>query len=435
MSAELGLNITPFQAGLKKAESAGASAAASIATHFKGLVAGYFGVQALEAALKGVVGAMAAIKDQADQFSISTDEVQKLGAAAEEVGLKFEDMGAALLKFNQARKAMNEGDQGKIDAANFFKLGKGAFAGSGAKSMDLMQQVGANLPDKIDETTMNHLAELFGKSGPRLVEALRKFKEDNGPIIDAADIEAVDDAEASLRRLGRELRAEVAPAVGLASEALSSFLKAWKEVKAEGGSFQDVMVRAATRPATDMGAAISNGFGNLFGKAFSGPKKPEAKPEEIVNPAKAAEVRDIQEKLFAATEKYAFGRLTKEGQLAALKKKNLEYDADIATLTRFQADGKDQQLDKEKRIAELKMEQLETMQRIDALQKNSGDSDLQRGIYQARGFGYNSTPGSVQPKPAGSTVNPGVVDVAAFKGAVGQFKDAIQGGKFLRLGR
>ena len=454
MSAELGLNITPFQARLKKAESAGAAASASIASHFKGLVAGYFGVQALEAALGRVVGRMADIADQADQFSLTTDEVQKMGAAAEEVGLKFEDMGSALLKFNQARKAMNEGDQGKIDAANFFKLGPSAFAGSGKSSSDLMRDVAANLPDKIDERTMNHLAELFGKSGPRLVEALRKFKEENGPIIYKEDIESVDKAESAFRRLTREIVAGAAPAVGELSDAMAKYLKHLREEAdmhelEHGKGATGILRRIPILKEFFLGRNIGIDFDKMDAQEAEAAKKLAEKRKrrgdakhvaavaaggagEIINPAKIAEVQGLQEKLTQATQRYAFGRLSTEGKLGALRKQQSETEADIATLMKFQADGAEQRLDKEKRIAELKLQQLDTLEKIEALQKRGGiDSALQRGIYQSRGL-YS---GAAVNAPAPAGVTRVALDTRGFDAAVGKFQDLMFGGRFLKLGK
>lgn len=389
MMAEIGLNISPFQRGLRNATQAGEGFADSLAGKFRNLVAGYFGFRAIEAATLGVARGMAKIQDQADQFNITTNDVQKLGAAAEDVGLSFEDLGAALLKLSQARKALAAGDPDAIAAVN--RRGIGEFAASKASDIEVLKQLGVALGKTgIDDNAMRDLRELLGRSGPRLAAALQNLNKDFGPFVKQEDIARVDEAEASLKRLGREMRNEVAPAMGTASEALTLFLEKWREVRNSTDKswsplenirrgFVLAKDAIAGKPKEELANifadALKNGVGGVANMALGkgGKQKPDKMFDDIVSPERIENLRTLTEKLRVAQESVALGRLNSGGKIADLQRRIKEYSDDIATVEKLIIpQSLEENIIKQQRIAELKLEQVELTRELEALERKNG---------------------------------------------------------------
>ncbi len=241
MMAEIGLNISPFQRGLKTVKKETENLA-SLGNTIQGAVAGYFGFRALKAAFYDVAKGMAQIQDRADQFNITTDDVQKLSIAAQNVGLDFEDVGSALMKLGAARAAALGGDESKISAFN--KFGAGGLLDGAESNLDVMKRIAATMQGmKIDSSTQQAMREIFGKGGSRMIAALKEMNSgDPEALISAEQIANVDKAEEALKRLKRQIDVTLAPKISTGVDIAQNtiFSKAfWRDVKAGiwGGKF------------------------------------------------------------------------------------------------------------------------------------------------------------------------------------------------------
>src|SRR5262245_57657325 len=105
--AALGLDGKGFQRGLDKA----GKTADQFAGDLKSKLTGAFTAGAVVAYVRHVAQAVGRVKDLSEQFSVTTDEVQKLDAAAKQSGQTFEDMGTAIEKVGAARKDAAEGNE------------------------------------------------------------------------------------------------------------------------------------------------------------------------------------------------------------------------------------------------------------------------------------------------------------------------------------
>jgi len=109
---ELGLDTSGFQKGAAGAQKQ----ASALGAGLKRTLAGAFSVVAITAYVRSVFDMVGHIKDAADQFRLTTDEVQKLDYAARENGLTIEKMGSVMDKVSDARANALAGDKKAIEA-------------------------------------------------------------------------------------------------------------------------------------------------------------------------------------------------------------------------------------------------------------------------------------------------------------------------------
>ena len=457
---EMGLNISPFQAGMKKAEQAANAGMASIGNQIKGLVGGYFGFKALEAAVINVARRAGQIKDMAEQFSISTDEVQKLGAAAESTGLEFEAMGSALLKVSDARRRAIGGDEGAIAAFNL--LGVGARAGGDETDLEILKAIGEALK-KMDSSkeTIGAVKELTGKSGPRLMEALRELGVDRGPLISKESLQSIEDAEEALKRLRREWDAFVAPGIAKGANALGDvveggprqFLRDYAdqitslglvnfkwfreltgqddpsrgEASTEPGALprsakqkaQDLLNKAAHLKAHPEDASIIDA---IFGTDAELGKKAD-QVEQMINPKRLLALGKLRADVEAKQSAMAFGKLSSEGKLASLLKDKQDAEDQIAFQNKQQVDALYTKEVKEENILNLTKQKLDAEEKILALQKQGGGSDvnlrlIREGRLTPASFGAPSAPPTYNLTPLGVQI---VKEVQAMQASLKAF--------------
>jgi hypothetical protein len=108
--ADLTLNNSGFMAGMKQAESGATALGNKLAT--------VFGTAAVIAYAQHVVSLVGDIKDLAEQFEITNEQVQILQKTAAESGNQFEQYGQILLKIKKAQADLKSGDAG---ASTLFK--------------------------------------------------------------------------------------------------------------------------------------------------------------------------------------------------------------------------------------------------------------------------------------------------------------------------
>lgn len=108
--ADLTLNNSSFMAGVKQAESGATALGDKLAT--------VFGTAAVIAYAQHVVSLVGDIKDLAEQFELTNEQVQILQKTAAESGNQFEQYGQILLKIKKAQADLRAGDAG---ASTLFK--------------------------------------------------------------------------------------------------------------------------------------------------------------------------------------------------------------------------------------------------------------------------------------------------------------------------
>lgn len=410
MTAEMGLNISPFQAGLRQAGAAAERGFAAMAGALKTSIAGYFGWQALKASVLDVAHGMKEIKDRSEQLSITTDEVQKLGVAAENTGLTFEDMANGLQRLGAARAAALKGDEDKIAALNRF--GAGGLIGTNASDLEVMKRVGESLRGmKVDSETLQMLRELFGRSGARLVEALKEINSSQlGPIINKESIDAMHELEIQTKALGRDWKAGVAPAIEAGSAALTHFLLKFKEVRDEigqrdlpwygkPGSVVVAAMEAFKRAEDEMknGVMVFTGKGtrrdNARRAAGLPPLGPVAaanqEPTNFINPKAVEAMRDAQLKLEEKISSVIFDRADSEGKIGILKKQIKDADQAMSDLATLRNQKLIDEVEYQQRIAEWKSAQLDSDQKIYDLNRKGGGGSFEafRRLARVGGFG------------------------------------------------
>ncbi len=192
--AKLGIDGSGFQRGLHDAESEFQRFGGSI----KNKLAGMFGATAMTAFMRSVIQTASNIQDMAEQFGITTDEMQRMEKAAEQSGLRFEDMGKALLKINDLREKALRGDADAIEHAQRLGIAFSEITNQDVSGLALLEKAGNALSDvNLDHTTAMALKEIFGsKRGERLVQALRDLSTIKPPaIFDKETISVLDQVE------------------------------------------------------------------------------------------------------------------------------------------------------------------------------------------------------------------------------------------------
>src|SRR5689334_4060553 len=117
---ELSLDGSGWQKTITQAGNQVSHFGNDILTGLKGQIAAAFGVGAIIEFGKRVVQDITHIKDMAEQFSITTDEVQTLGRAAEHIGLTFDDVGTAISRLGKARREAGEGNLDMLETFQKF---------------------------------------------------------------------------------------------------------------------------------------------------------------------------------------------------------------------------------------------------------------------------------------------------------------------------
>jgi hypothetical protein len=212
LTARLGLDGTDFQRGLKQAESDYDRFGNSL----KNKLAGTFGAAAMATFLRSVMQTANEIKDLAEQFSIGTDEMQRLQAAAEKSGLQFEDMGAALMKLNALRERATKGDQEAIQSAQRLGLAVDDLLNGDMTGIAMLEKIGVALGDlKLNPETAIALQELFGaRKGERLAQALRDLPNTKPPpIFTPQTLDVLDQLELKSRNLWKNVKAAAADSI------------------------------------------------------------------------------------------------------------------------------------------------------------------------------------------------------------------------------
>lgn len=222
LEGELSLDGNGWQRTLRQAGDGVDKLAGSSIHHLKSALAGVFALGAMEAFIHKTVEYASQIKDFSEQTGLTTDEVQRLAYAAKSVGLEFGDFQTALSKMGSARKDAAEKNDDLLRTFAAYGVELKDLQNPTLRNIDLLKQ----MAEAIKGTTLNSgdrqaLRELFGKGGDKLAEVighLDDFKD--RPLINKADIEAIDRLDKAIDRLTTRAKVELAGPIANAARVI-----------------------------------------------------------------------------------------------------------------------------------------------------------------------------------------------------------------------
>jgi hypothetical protein len=204
----MGIKLTADASGAQRAVAAFSKNAekqvAGIGKELTGRIAGAFAAGAVVSAVGGFIqsirGSVDEIKDLSDQLEISTDDVQKLQKAANDVGVKFGVVTTALQKIEAMRAQALTGDKKAI----------GIFDALGANANDSALSILQRAAEESSKSTEKNAAafELLGKKAVILKNLVTELR-NQGPIkiIDDDQIKQIDQVQGQLEETQRLMKA------------------------------------------------------------------------------------------------------------------------------------------------------------------------------------------------------------------------------------
>ncbi len=217
LKVKIGGDGTNFQHELGKAKLAAMDFGKTLSS---GALPGFLKVGSFAAVAEGlreiVTGAIefgTETKHSAEQFGLSTTEVQQLGKAARKTGLEFSDFGTALLKVESARKEAAEGNEAL--RGQFARLGVtlADLNNPALRHIDLLRKIAAASKD-LDGAGRAALHDLLGKSGARLAGALELLPTITADqVVSPEAIERLDDIHKRMSKAATAVKGWTAEAV------------------------------------------------------------------------------------------------------------------------------------------------------------------------------------------------------------------------------
>ena len=199
----LALNTDNFEAGLKKADGAVNKFSASLVTKLGAAAAAAFSVATVERMIDRVKEHAYRIKDLSEQYSITTDEVQKLDKASGKIGLSFESVATAISRIQKARALAAAGGAAGDSAFDIFAragIDRSTVLNNSISAIEIMRKMGSSASNPAADF------ELLGKNAIVVRNVMAELAK-LGPVklIDGKDIEQLDKAEKSLKRMRKEV--------------------------------------------------------------------------------------------------------------------------------------------------------------------------------------------------------------------------------------
>lgn len=190
----------------------------------KNRLAGLFALGTIEEGVRGIVTYATRIKDLARQTELSTEEVQRIGYAAKQSGLEFEDFQTALSRMGTARKDAAESNDALLHSFQRFGITLADLQNPSMRNVDLLYKMSAAIKD-VNTTAgqRQELREFLGKSGDKLANALAHLDDfKSRAIISDKDIESIDRFDKSVQRLITGLKVVAAGPIASAADALQA---------------------------------------------------------------------------------------------------------------------------------------------------------------------------------------------------------------------
>lgn len=172
LMAKLGLDVSEFQTGLKRAESS----ASTFGPKLKSYLAGAFSVGAVTSMSKAVLDYAGNIVDLAEAYDLTTAQIQKMQEVASRNGVELDRLTQATVKITEARKKATDGDVSAFNAFSRLGISIDQLSDKNLSSYDLLIKV-AEASSKSARTFEDQAAmvDLLGGKSVRLVGALREL--------------------------------------------------------------------------------------------------------------------------------------------------------------------------------------------------------------------------------------------------------------------
>jgi len=216
---KIGVNSTPMQSGLRDARKHFHRFGEDIASDLKSTIAGVFAYGTLKTLVFDTVAYADKIGDLASQYSITTDEVQRLMRVTRQNGLEMQDFAKVLDKVGAARRAAVEGGEaGKVPEGVFARYGinKSQLNDASRTDLDIVLQIGQALKGiNLDSRERQQLEDIIGiKSG--LILSTMQDLAALGPInlVKKEDIKLLSDAKDTLEKLNDQKTIFMAGVIG-----------------------------------------------------------------------------------------------------------------------------------------------------------------------------------------------------------------------------
>lgn len=358
--AELGLDGSGFEAGIRRAEGQARKFSGETLGELKGQLASAFTVGAVIEFGKRIGENITRIKDMSEQFHLTTDQVQLIDIAAKKSGQSVEDIGKALEHLAKAREAALGGDDKTM--ASFGKLGISRSALQDAGDIfDLFTRI-TDLATQHPIVSDDEVAsmDVLGKKGSRLLTIMQDLKK-LGPvqIIDEGQIEKLDASEKKMAEAKRNLERVLAPAVSFAYNDIARQL-----------SFPSDMGQliGALNPRNLLGGAMNAAMGRGAPPATPNPTNSYSARAEVDLYKDAAEAKKIEAEATAEAAHRAYELMTVEQKRAALVEK-------IAKAKKEEIEETFQGNDVEAAKKHLQREQLQTQ--LSVLNKEPGSRSME----------------------------------------------------------
>jgi hypothetical protein len=209
--AKLGLDGRGFQQGLNQAKQDAKNFSGQFGTTLgglKGQIGRVFGVAALAAFTKAVVDTVGNIKDLSEQFTITTDDVQRLQSA---FGKSMDENAwqKPLLAMNEFRKKIRDGDNDATKFARSFGLNLDEIKNPMVENIDVLDQFSKAVSGiELTQEQKAQFKEIFGLSGPKMVQAMKDYAggKDEETELSPDVIENVDQSKKKLGRFWKKIK-------------------------------------------------------------------------------------------------------------------------------------------------------------------------------------------------------------------------------------
>lgn len=208
VKGRLQLDGSGWEAALRKAEQGVEHLGREGVGTLKNQILEAFSIGAIEEFARRTIEYGAQIQKSAEQFELTTDEVQKLSIAAEHLGLQFTDIATAIDKIGKLRKDAGEHEGDALKEMEKWGISLDNIRDPALRNIDLLSK----MREKVEE--LGHTAEgrqelrdFFGRGGGRMVAVLEELK-NASPIklVDKEDVKQLDEIEKHLQDIWTNLK-------------------------------------------------------------------------------------------------------------------------------------------------------------------------------------------------------------------------------------
>lgn len=264
LKAKVGVDGRGFKAGMRELQGVASQFAGSVRSQ----LAAVFSVAAATSFLRNIAETVDRIKDLADQYGITTDEVQKADVALKKNGLQFENLGHSIQRIGSARRDAVEGNEELRRSFDRYGISLANLNDPHQRNYDLILRIseairGQNLTarDQVE------LTDLLGARSLKLITTLQTLKDFEGiELFRERDIEIIDEANKKLDELIRKAKVYAA----------SGIVEGTRDPLRFAGDYLRSIAPTAPLPAG------LNLLGQLIERLSPNPGQPPLDPLEIV---------------------------------------------------------------------------------------------------------------------------------------------------------